>query len=60
LIGWDNDCPGLVAMKAREAVWRGRQDNNDKEFANWAIEAPTGWGGVEVDRPVDEEGWPGV
>jgi hypothetical protein len=24
------------------------------------VEAPTGWGGVEVGRPVDEEGWPGV
>jgi hypothetical protein len=60
LIGWDDDCPGLVAMKVREVVWRERQDNNDKEFANWAVEVPTGWGGVEVDRPVDEEGCPGV
>jgi hypothetical protein len=22
LTGWDDDCPGLVAMKAREAEWK--------------------------------------
>jgi hypothetical protein len=54
--GWDDDCPGLVATKVREAVWRERQDRNDKEFTNWAVEAPDGWGGVEVDRLVNEEG----
>jgi hypothetical protein len=60
LTGWDDDCPGLVATKAREAVWQERQAHNDVETANWAVEAPDSWGGVEVARPIVEEGWPGV
>jgi hypothetical protein len=60
LTGWDDDCLGLVATKAREAVWHERQAHNDAAGARWAIEAPDGWGGVEVDRPVVKEGWPGV
>jgi hypothetical protein len=32
--GWDDNCPGLVAMKAREAVWQERQDQNDEVAAN--------------------------
>jgi hypothetical protein len=59
LTGWDDDCPGLVATKAREVVWWERQDHNDAEAAQWAVEAPDGWGGEEVARPI-EEGWPGV
>jgi hypothetical protein len=42
--------------KAREAVWQERQDHNDAEGAKWAVEAPDGWGGVEVARPVIKEG----
>jgi hypothetical protein len=37
LTGWDDDCPGLVATRAREAVWRERQACNDAETANWAM-----------------------
>jgi hypothetical protein len=55
LTGWDDDCPGLVAMKAREAEW-----HNDAEAVSWAVEAPDGWGGVKVVSPTVEEGWPGV
>jgi hypothetical protein len=46
--------------KARGVVWQERQDHNDAEGAKWAVEAPDGWGDVEVARPVVEEGWPGV
>jgi hypothetical protein len=60
LTGWDDDCPGLVATKVREAVWHERQDHNDAVAADWAVEAPDGWGGVEVVWDVVEEGWPGV
>jgi hypothetical protein len=60
LTGWDDDCPGLVVMKAREAVWQERQDHDNAEAAKWAVESPDSWGGVEVTRPVVEEGWPGV
>jgi hypothetical protein len=60
LTGWDDDCSGLVATKAREAEWQKRQDHNNAEAARWAVEVPDGWGGVEVVRPVIEEGWPGV
>jgi hypothetical protein len=34
LTGWDEDCPGLVAMKAREAVWQERQDQNNEVATN--------------------------
>jgi hypothetical protein len=47
LTGWDDNCPGLVATKAREAIWQERQDQNDEVAANWAVEAPTGWGGCK-------------
>jgi hypothetical protein len=33
LTGWDDDCPGLVVMKAREVEWQKRQDSNDAEAA---------------------------
>jgi hypothetical protein len=60
LTGWDDDCPGSVATQVREVVWQERQDQNNEVAANWAVEVPTSWGGVEVGRPVNEEGWPGV
>jgi hypothetical protein len=59
LTGWDDDCSGLVATIAREVVWQERQDHNDMEAAQWAVEAPDGWGGNAVAKPI-EEGWPGV
>jgi hypothetical protein len=60
LTGWDDDCPGLVATKAREAEWWKRQDHNDAEAARWAVEVPDGWGDVRTVSPIVEEGWPGI
>jgi hypothetical protein len=60
LTGWDDDCPGLVAIKAREAEWQKRQDHNDMEAARWAVEVPDSWGEVRTVSPVIEEGCPGV
>jgi hypothetical protein len=42
--GWDDDCPGLVEMLAREAEWKAREAHNDAEAASWEVEAPDGWG----------------
>jgi hypothetical protein len=59
LTGWDDDCPGLVVTKAREAEWKCREELNDVEAANWAVEAPDGWGNTPPTSPVQEE-WLGV
>jgi hypothetical protein len=59
-IGWDDDCPGLMATLAREEEWKRQEDQNDKEMAHWALETSDGWGGVQIASPVVEEGWPGV
>jgi hypothetical protein len=47
-------------MLAREEEWRLQEDHNEKEVADWALEAPDGWGGVRTVSPIVEEGWPGV
>jgi hypothetical protein len=59
LTGWDDDCPGLVATKLREAEWQEKQDHNNAVAASWAVEAPDGWGNTPPTSPV-QEGWPGV
>jgi hypothetical protein len=42
LLGWDDDCSGLVEMLVREAEWKDREAHNDAEAAHWESEAPDG------------------
>jgi hypothetical protein len=59
ILGWDDDCLGLVEMLKREAEWKERGAHNNAEVAYCKVEAPNGWGNTPPTSPV-HEGWPGV
>jgi hypothetical protein len=59
LSGWDDDCPGLVSTLMREAEWRENEAHNNREAAQWAVEATDGWGNTCPPSPI-YEGWPCV
>jgi hypothetical protein len=46
-------------MLAREAEWKEKEVHNDAEAAQWAVEAPNGWGNTSLSSPVCEA-WPGT
>jgi hypothetical protein len=48
-----------VSTLAREAEWREKEVHNDTEAAQWAVEAPDGWGNTCLSSPIRED-WPGV
>jgi hypothetical protein len=57
-IEWDDGCPGLMEMLAREAEWKDREVHNDAA-AHWEVDPPDGWGNTPPVSPV-HEGWPGA
>jgi hypothetical protein len=60
MLGWDDDCPGLVGTLAREAEWRIREAHNNAVAASWGVDSSDGWGNTLPISPIQEESgdWP--
>jgi hypothetical protein len=54
MLGWDDDCLGLVRTLAREAEWRAREAHNDAVAAHWEVDPSDGWGNTPPVSPVQQ------
>jgi hypothetical protein len=51
VLGWDDNCPGLVGMLAREVEWKACEDHSDSEAAHWEVDPPDDWGNTPPVNP---------
>jgi hypothetical protein len=54
---WDDGCPGLVEILARETEWKAQESSND--VVQWGVSGVDGWEVTSSASPV-EEAWPGI